>query len=246
MLKINNWNLEDKEITESTNDDAVALSAHITDGKNFIISAQKQTKGRGRRGRTWIGLEGNLFFSQGIIFEERYIGQLIVISTYSLYHTIRELSSEKHKVQIKWPNDILIDDNKVSGMLLEKGENNYFVIGIGVNIKTAPKNSEMLYPATSLAEKGIIIDRLAFLRSYINNFDMYMHQWQHTGFVSLKQQWLEVVKGLNTEINVRTEKKEISGLFIGIGEDGELLLSYQGIIKKIYAGDVFYKKEKNK
>ena len=246
MYKINNWNWEDKKITESTNDDAVALSSQYHQDEVFIISAEKQTKGRGRRGRSWIGLEGNLFFSQGLIFDEHNVGQLIVIATYSLYQTIKEILSAVHKVQIKWPNDILIDGSKVSGMLLEKGKNNYFIVGIGVNIKTSPKELNMIYPTTSLAEKGITIDRLEFLRSYINNFDKCMDQWHKTGFVPLKQQWLKAVKGLETEISVHTETENIAGIFKGIGDNGELLLSQEGIIKKIYAGDVFYKEERDK
>ena len=188
-------------------------------------------------------MEGNLFFSQGIIFEPKYLGQLIILSSYSLYQTIRELCPINHKVEIKWPNDILIDGEKVSGMLLEKGDNNYMIIGIGVNIKEAPKNSEMLYPVTSLAEKGISIDRLVFLRSYIDNFDKYHHQWQMDGFSFLKQQWLKVVKGLNATIKVHTETEDQIGIFKGIGDNAELLLLQEGKIKKIYAGDVFYSKE---
>lgn len=239
MAEIYQWNWLDKETTHSTNEDAVALSNTQTTGR-FIISSKEQTKGRGRRGRTWISLEGNLFFSQGLVFNISYIGQLIALSTLSLYETIKTMLQPTHQVSLKWPNDILIDNQKVSGMLLEKGYNGYIIIGIGVNIKQAPSSPQMLYPVTSLAANGIDIDRLAFLRSYITNFDKNEQSWQIHGFNEIKQKWLEAVQGLNTQISVHTDREELIGIFKGIGDDGELLLETTENLRHIYAGDVFY------
>lgn len=239
MTDIYQWNWQDKETTQSTNDDAVALSNTQTTGR-FIISSKEQTRGRGRRGRSWIGLEGNLFFSQGLIFDISCIGQLIALSSLSLYESIKALLPSTHRVNLKWPNDLLIDNQKVSGMLLEKGHNGYIIIGIGVNIKQAPPSSQMLYPVTSLMAQGIDIDRLAFLRSYIANFDKNEQSWQTYGFEVIKQKWLEAVQGLNTQISVHTDREELIGIFKGIGDDGELLLETREGLRHIYAGDVFY------
>ena len=245
MEKIANWLWQDKETTESTNDDAIAFSKEVISEK-FIISAKEQTKGRGRRGRSWVGLEGNLFFSQGVVFEPKHIGELIFISSLSLHQTIQKLLPDGHNAQLKWPNDILIDNRKVSGMLLERGEGDYFIIGIGVNICASPRSSEMIYPTTNLKENGINIDRLSFLRSYIENFDINMKKWKDFGFSRIKEQWISAAKGLGEEIALRTAEKETKGIFAGLGEQGELLLNQNGNILKIYAGDVFYiKKEEN-
>ena len=242
MDKINDWQWEDKVITESTNDDALVLSSQLT-GTKFIITAEEQTKGRGRRGRQWISLKGNLFFSQGIEFETRFLGQLICLESLSLYQTMKALVPSKHKVNLKWPNDVLIDDCKVSGTLLEKGKGDYFIIGTGVNICVAPTTKDLLYPVTSLAEKGINIDRIAFLRSYIDNFDNNYELWQKTGFAEIKQQWINAVKGLHQEIVVKMPTEEIKGIFEGIGDQGELLLQTEKALKKIFAGDIFYIKK---
>ena len=239
MKKINDWLWEDKEITESTNDDALLYSQKYH-GEKFIISARQQTKGRGRRGRSWIGLEGNLFFSQGIEFEVQNLGQLIFISSLSLYQTIQKFLSTEHSLVLKWPNDVLIDNSKVSGTLLEKGSNRYFIIGIGVNICVAPTNDNLLYPTTSLKEKGILIDRLSFLKFYIENFDINYNLWKTSGFSLIKEQWLAVVKGLGKMISVKTTTKDLYGIFDGVGDQGELLLRQDEEITKIFAGDVFY------
>ena len=245
MEYIRDWQWEDKEVTESTNDDAVALSSQLTKRK-FIISAQEQTKGRGRRGRQWISLKGNLFFSQGIEFATEHLGQLICLSSLSLYQTIKNLLPTPYQVNLKWPNDVLIDDCKVSGTLLEKGEGDYFIIGIGVNICAAPENENLLYPVVSLAQKGINIDRLVFLRSYIDNFDHYYQLWQKSGFSVLQDKWLQAVKGLGEKIAVQTSSERIEGIFDGIGENGELLLRTEQKQIKIFAGDVFYIKKEEK
>ncbi|MBQ8466054.1 MAG: biotin--[Alphaproteobacteria bacterium] len=242
MNKIKDWQWEDKEVTESTNDDAVALSSHLKNIK-FIISAQEQSKGRGRRGRNWISQKGNLFFSQGLEFETRFLGQLVCISSLSLYQSIEKNLPKSYQVKLKWPNDVLIDNCKVSGTLLEKGEGDYFIIGIGVNIRVAPENKNLLYPVTSLAQKGINIDRLDFLRSYIDNFDNNYQLWQESGFEKLKKKWLSAVKGIGEKVTVQTPTAVLEGVFEGIGDNGELLLKNKQEMQKIFAGDVFYIKK---
>lgn len=236
---IGKWLWEEKETTGSTNDDAVLLSATKT-GEPFIISARTQTKGRGRRGRKWIAADGNLFFSQALPVDVRFLGQIVCLSAVSLWETVAKLLPSEYLAQIKWPNDVLIDNCKLSGTLLEKGENGYWVIGIGVNICVTPVAVELLYPATCLKDKGINIDRLAFLRSYIENFDNNYTLWQREGFTEISKKWLSAVKGLNEKITVRTDKETIEGIFTGIGGDGELLLTDNGKVRRIYAGDVFY------
>jgi len=243
MQKIKNWLWIDKSITDSTNDDAIAFSKELRQQK-FIISAQKQTLGRGRRGRKWIGCEGNLFFSQGLEFPLQRIGELVCLSSLSLYQTISELLPDSN-IKIKWPNDILINAEKVSGTLLEKGDGEYLVIGIGVNLNHIPDIANSNYNITSLLAHGISVDRLSFLHSYINKFDNNYEQLETQGFPVIRELWLSAVYGLEKEISVVTENNSIKGIFKGIGNEGELLLEVDNIIKKIYTGDVFYIKKED-
>jgi len=242
MQKINNWLWNDKKTTLSTNDDALDYIFQVA-GERFIISAATQTQGRGRLGRRWHSMEGNLFFSQGLCFPIHRVGELVIASSLSLYQTIRDLIPSTHKVQIKWPNDILIDNAKVSGCLLEKGDKDYIIIGIGVNIYNFPTEDNINYPTTSLFSKGINIDRLAFLQSYITNFDNNYDFLCNIGFSAIKEQWLSVVKGLGEKIIVQTTSEYSEGIFQGIGDNGELLLKIDNAVKPIYAGDVFYIKK---
>ena len=237
MERIDNWLWLDKAQTASTNDDALTMCADMSSAK-FIVSAREQTSGRGRRGRTWVSLKGNLFFSLALPFVSQNVGQLVCLTAISLLQTISELDKNK-KIQIKWPNDVLLEDKKISGILLEKGKNDYFIIGVGVNLEASPAEN-ILYPTTNLKAEGINIDRLTFLRSYIRCFDENLGMLAKEGFEPFKQQWMKSAKGINEKIAIKTETTELYGKYIGIGDLGELLLADCGQIKKIYAGDIFF------
>ena len=166
MEYIGDWMLHDMAEAGSTNDEVKKLSANIR-GQKVVISARSQTNGRGRRGRGWVSLDGNLFFSLGVENELKNLGALVFIASLSLWQTVRNLDPLLN-VKLKWPNDVLVNDKKISGMLLEKGAGDYWVIGIGVNLKVAPLLVNTLYPAVSLAEAGINVERLDFLLSLIH------------------------------------------------------------------------------
>ncbi len=243
MEYIGEWVFHDMEEVASTNDEIKKLSANLI-GEKIVISAKSQTNGRGRRGRDWISLGGNLFFSLGIECELKDLGALVFISSLSLWQTIQDLNPLLD-VKLKWPNDVLVNDKKVSGMLLEKGEGHYIIIGIGVNIKAAPLLVSTIYPTISLLDAGVDVERLDFLRSYLQNFDSCFNLWLNQGFDEIRRDWQAHVKGLNEEILIRTERGEKSGIFRGIDEQGSLILeNSSGVVEKFYAGDVFYPQRK--
>ncbi|MFV0627489.1 MAG: biotin--[acetyl-CoA-carboxylase] ligase [Alphaproteobacteria bacterium] len=243
MVLIEDFEWEDLEEVSSTNDVAKEKSL-LYKNQKFVITAQKQTNGRGRRGRDWIGLEGNLFASFGLEVELRYLGQFSILISLSLFETIKKYD-EKINVQTKWPNDILIDEKKAIGVLLEKGEGDYLIVGIGVNICNSPKNENLLYEASSLKDINIQTDRISFLEKYINIFNQNINHWNEFGFEILKQKWLKNVYGLNEKIVVNMENEKIEGIFRDIDDNGTLLLELKdGVVRKIYAGDIFLMKEK--
>lgn len=240
MTELNGWYWQDKAETGSTNDDVFQLSQNPPAPK-FVITAVRQNAGRGRRGRSWIGLDGNLFMSLGVREELKDLGQLVFVVSLSLAEVIAGLGAD---VKIKWPNDVLVGGAKISGVLLEKAENGYITIGIGVNINAAPQLDTLLYRSTSLKDNGIVIDRLAFLRLYLQKFDDNRRIWHTQGFDDIRRRWLQNAKGLGGEIRVVTEKGEENGTFAGVDNNGLLLLQKGAIVQKIYAGDVFYKENK--
>lgn len=240
MSKLSEWEWQDFEEVGSTNDIAMELSANPP-AEKFVISARSQTNGRGRRGRSWIAFEENLFTSLGLKIMLQDLGQLIFVVSLSMAEAVMKLNPQ-NEVRLKWPNDVLVGGRKICGILLEKGDGDYIIVGMGVNIKAAPELPDLIYPATSLVEQGVVIDRISFLELYLQIFNLNYQEWQSQGFASIKKKWLQNVKGLGEEIIVNTGQVEKKGIFTGVDENGTLLLQRQGQVEKIYAGDVFYLK----
>lgn len=236
--QINDWQWFDFDELGSTNDEALAYSKKAN-GEKLVITTTSQTNGRGRRGRSWVGLEGNLFMSMAIPFDIRDNGALVFMVSLALLLSIKELNS-KLDILLKWPNDVLLQGGKVSGILLEKGEGEYMVVGVGVNIKAFPNTFDMLYQPNSLLAAGIKIDRIDFMKIYLQHFDKLIFLWQEQGINIIINEWLKYAKGVNEKIIVRTPKEEKSGIFIGIDNQGRLLLQGMNNIEAISVGDVFF------
>ncbi|MBE6448668.1 MAG: biotin--[acetyl-CoA-carboxylase] ligase [Alphaproteobacteria bacterium] len=241
-MQIKEWFWQEVPSTTSTNDDAIELSAY-TPYTQFIISAQEQTKGRGRLGRIWHSHKGNLFFSLGIKQKDIALNHWPFLSSLALAQSILHLSPSS-MVSLKWPNDVLLQGHKVSGILLEQGQNNYTIVGIGINIVSSPSATEdFSYSVTSLRQCGIEVKTETFLQIFIDNLDKLMFLYQHQGFDIIRDKWMSLATHLNQNISINTPKGKLDGIFKGIATDGALILSQQGQSMSIYAGDVFEKRK---
>ena len=151
---------------KSTNDEAIKI---IRSGKKYqgIVISNLQTKGRGTMGKKWISYNGNFFAS--IFFELKKsmpdFKEFSLINPVIIKKLLNEYSS--HEVKIKWPNDLMIKNRKVCGILQEliTFEKKFFlIIGIGINTIRSPKNSS--YKAISLMESSnILIDNSEILKN---------------------------------------------------------------------------------
>ena len=235
-----NWQIYSYETLESTNDEI----RRFCSGKNqyVVVQTKKQTAGRGRRGRTWQSLAGHLFFSVAFEFDLRNLGALVLISALSVLQTVCAFAPNAD-VELKWPNDVLLNGSKVCGILLEKGPENYMIIGIGVNVAQSPDNAAMLYPTTSLKKAGISTDANAFLQRFLPIFAANLEDFAQSGTEPIRRAWLSHAAGLNRPIIVKQEKTELHGIFQGLDSDGRLLLQHNNQITAVSVGDVFFNKE---
>ena len=223
----------------STNDAAAEYATNGA-GQRLVIRARRQTAGRGRRGRKWQSLDGNLFFSLLLEFKLADLGRLVMASALALLETVKQYDATAD-VWLKWPNDVLLNGAKVSGMLLEKAAGEYMVVGIGVNVVQSPQSAEMLYPTTSLQESGIMTTSDDFLQKYLLLFEKNICR----NAPDLRARWLKNAKGVGQKITVRQNGKKQSGIFKGIDENADLLLQVGAVTRKILAGDVFYSGDRN-
>lgn len=237
MADINGWDFYKYEEIGSTND-VIKLFCQ-TPNRKIVVQAIRQTAGRGRLGRSWVSEEGNLFFSMAFEFPLKDLGHLVTVSALSLAQILSRLAPQE-KVSLKWPNDVLMNEAKISGILLEKGDGDYIITGIGVNIVSAPEIPDILYPTNSLRNAGIETTADTLLTQYLQQFDSNLQILRQQGFVPLKKQWLNMAANLNKQILVRQLDKEETGIFRGIDDNANLIIETAGELKKILAGDIFY------
>jgi BirA family biotin operon repressor/biotin-[acetyl-CoA-carboxylase] ligase len=233
--KIYQWDWYDADRITSTNDEIKDLA---TQEKNVVLSAIEQTKGRGRRGREWIGNSGNLYFSYSLKIEAQQLSQIVCLIGLSLAKTISSFSDNK-QIKIKWPNDVFIENKKVSGILIENIKDNLWAIGIGVNIVSAPNLNDTNYEATSLKDNGINTNREAFLKEYLQIFQKDYEDYKKSGFNSVKKEWLRLALNYQETITIKTEKEIKKGIFLNLDDNGYLILKTNIGEEKIIAGDLF-------
>ncbi len=250
MKGSNNWqnkfSLVNLDIADSTNNEAKRLVAK-SPSKNFVIKAERQTDGRGRYGKKWDSIDGNLFMS--IILPCTapldIMAQISFVTSLAIGNAITELSKGNrplYNIELKWPNDVLLNDKKVAGILLEAAgkTNEYLVIGVGVNIKNSPDLKD--YNATSLiAENLLSVDASEMLNVLMKYFDKYYQLWEEKDFLSIREKWLKCAKNLRKEITIDTGKSKISGIFLDIDFNGAIRLQLKnGEIRKIHSGEVYF------
>ncbi len=232
--------------TGSTNSDVLTAARESDDGKLWI-TASRQLSGRGRQGRVWVSEPGNLYASALLIDPAPMsrLGTLPFVAACALYATLAELKSLKsHNVQIKWPNDVLINNAKISGILLESSAlpNGKIAVACGFGINAAHHPDPVLYKATDLKTFGLDISPEALFAQLAVNFDAVLTIWNRgRGFDAIRTEWLRHAKGIGEMISVNLAGTRIDGIFEDIDRDGCLILALaNGHKQLISAGDVFF------
>lgn len=227
----------------STNDEA-RDRLHELEAGPFVVTGKRQIAGRGRRGRKWVSPEGNLYASFVIVPDRPLIRlpELSFVAALSVCETARSLTSGGEKIRCKWPNDVLADDAKICGILLETAalaDGPYAVIvGIGVNVASCPGDTP--YPAMALSDLGFSggVDEVRLGLS--EQMAEWVETWLSEGFGPVREAWLDRVSGLGQALVARLPDREIEGRFAGMAEDGALMLETgAGDVLRIAAADVF-------
>lgn len=231
----------------STSDEAKRLAA-LGAEEGTLVWADTQTNGHGRLGRTWISPPGNLYFSlllrpAGRVSEAM---QLTFAAAVALAEGVAAaLPPAAGRVGCKWPNDVLVDGRKVSGILLESqaaadGGIEVLVVGIGVNVTSHPPPEAVMYAATSLHAEGAV-DATAgsVLHRFCPAFLGWYRTWQREGFAPVRDAWLRHAEKLHQAVEVRLDAEIIGGTFVGLAADGAMLLQQGNRQRTILAGDVF-------
>lgn len=205
-----------------------------------LIVADKQTAGRGTRGRYWIGLNGNLFATYCLALprHEKTPHLYVYPIALAIADTVAFLTDRL--VTLKWPNDVLVDGAKVSGCLLELAEgpqSRFLLAGIGVNLAAHPEG--LGYPATDLSNTGPHdpVDVAQALGKRITHwFDIYAQQ----AFEAIRSVYWSRRAFAGKPVRIETrDKRTYQGVAEDLANDGALLLRTESGLVRLYAGDIF-------
>jgi BirA family biotin operon repressor/biotin-[acetyl-CoA-carboxylase] ligase len=223
---------------DSTNSEARRL-AEAGEGGPVWIATDRQTAGRGRRGRTWDSGDGNLAATL-LVRPPADFAQLSFAAALAVADTAVHFAPSA-RIAVKWPNDVLAEGRKLAGILLESGQDatgTWLAIGIGINLAGHPEGTE--FPATSLAAFVLPPSPAEALTVLAARFAHWYDAWMDQGFETLRAAWLSRADGLGGPIQARLPHETRLGVFEGIDASGALLLNEQGIVRAITAGEVFF------
>jgi BirA family biotin operon repressor/biotin-[acetyl-CoA-carboxylase] ligase len=236
------WRLRSYPSLDSTSDLCAALAA-AGEREGLAIMALRQTAGRGSRGRNWQSPVGNLYISALLRPPERVaeVGRWALLTAVALSDALAGLLPDPGLIALKWPNDVLLDQSKVAGILLDAtatqaGAIDWMVIGCGVNLAHAPEVpgrrtacvAEFTAPPTPKAMAARLLDRLAYWRS-VRAMD---------GFGPVRSAWLSRAQPVGTRLQLAYNERLIGGTFAGLADDGSLLLATGGRVEAFATGEV--------
>lgn len=236
------------DVVDSTNIQAKVLAEKGCEHGTVVI-ADQQVSGKGRRGRTWESPKGTAISMSVVLrptFAPNKAPMLTLIMAYSVAKAMLKYE-KKWDVQIKWPNDIVVNGKKVCGILTEMSTEidyiNYVVIGVGINANMEEFPEELKEIATSLKlESGtnVVVQRAKLIAMILREFEVQYASFCEVGDLSFMQEdYNNLLINSGREVKVLEPGNEYQAFALGIDEEGQLQVRLEsGEEKKVYAGEV--------
>ena len=235
----------------STNTEAMARARQGERGPMWFVTTE-QTAGRGRRQRAWVAPRGNLASSilEVMAVTPAVAATLGFAAGLSLESALQKLSVEANlrraeplKFALKWPNDVLAERQKLTGILLEAEAvpgGLAVVVGVGTNVVAAPEGTPT--PATSLAALGIHVGAEELFRALAEAWVEFRGIWDNgRGFGEIRKAWLERAFGVGEPVAIKTGTATVEGTFDTIDDTGCLIVrTAEGKRMPITAGEVYF------
>jgi len=233
---------------KSTNIIAKEKASHRAGGmdEGTLIIAERQSAGKGRLGREWFSPAGGIWLSI-ILFPQlspSYISRITLITAVAVIKAIKIYTQIES--QIKWPNDILINEKKVCGILTEMSAEldiiNWVVVGIGINVNIDHRKfpEDIQENTISLKEtSGKEVLRVKLVQTFLQEFEKYYEKLKRKEFPSILREWKLYSHTLGKKIRVDMGEKIITGEAIDINESGALILKKEdGELAEIISGTI--------
>ncbi|MEO9469065.1 biotin--[acetyl-CoA-carboxylase] ligase [Parasphingorhabdus sp.] len=227
--------------TASTNAD---LKARVLNGDGqagLWLRAEKQSGGVGRLGRKWESPKGNLYCSTMIEIapDDPPPHTLSFVVSLAVHEMLKSQLMGDTPILLKWPNDVLVENAKICGILLER-VGNFIVVGIGVNVVFAPNIGERATISIQDVNDQNANDAAAVLGFLVEPMENWLQQWRSKGLAHILEQWTKRAHPVGSIVTTSTaDGSKLSGQFSGLKDDGALCLRKpDGALIEIHAGDI--------
>lgn len=229
---------------DSTNEEARRRAAAGEAGPLWI-AARRQTGGRGRQGRRWTSVDGNLYAT--LLLRPALPARTASLHSFAACLAVAELfEGAGATARLKWPNDALLNGGKAAGVLLEASGAgpalDWLAIGVGVNLAGHPEpDAAALHPPTDLrAETGAVIAPEAALATIAESLARWGARLAAEGFAPLRAAWLARAAKLGERIEARLPGETVAGVFEDVDEQGALVLRTATGQRRLHAADIYF------
>ena len=212
----------------------------------FVLAAVEQTAGHGRYNRHWISQPGRDLAFSFLLYTKHDISGIASLPMAVALGVASALDTFGMVTQTKWPNDLLVRESRIGGILCQKSNIRYaqeyaIIVGIGINVNMQETDAaSMDKPATSLRiETGKMYPIKEVLEIILEMLPHWIDRWEEGGFPSIREDWIARCYHMGKQITVGEGKDLKSGILEGFGNKGQILLrGDDGDIRDVWVGDV--------
>jgi BirA family biotin operon repressor/biotin-[acetyl-CoA-carboxylase] ligase len=209
-----------------------------------LVIANEQQAGKGRLGRDWHSPAGSGIWLSLIVrppIPIQQASQMTLLAAVAVTSALIQMTTIP--IQIKWPNDLLINGKKVCGILTElRGEQDridYMVLGIGINVHQQSFPPSLEHVATSLAiEKKQEYSRARLIAAMMKELEQHYRQYLQDGFAPIQTKWEQLSSSIGKKITAKTPQAEVVGIAEKLQDDGSLLVRTGEELVAIYSAEI--------
>ena len=233
---------------DSTQNFAIELAKRPHENGSLVI-ADRQTQGRGRLNRKWVSPKGGIWMSILLRpnFEPSYTSLFPMATSLALAVSIEK--TLKIKTELKWPNDVTIKGNKVAGILIdasvESNKIDYLIIGIGINFRINPSTisksiKQKKYGIATLISKDQGTRPAELVQQFLLELEKTYNNILTGNVGTIRKEWIKRSSTIGKNVTITTTTGTLKGKVTGIDKTGALILSRNGIVQHVLAGDMTY------
>lgn len=216
--------------------------------EGLLVWAKSQTGGRGRSGRTWQSPPGNVYASFLLKAPEApasapEVGFMAALAVRDAILDLPRHNAPPPPLSLKWPNDVLVEGKKVSGILAELATDpdgrNWIVLGIGINLIPVDV-PDALYPVAALSDYQVDTTPAHTLTIVAREISKWLDIWRTGGFQVVRTAWTDAGPQAGMPLSVRLSEGPVAGTYAGLDASGALLLDTPQGRRSLLVGDVMF------